>query len=619
MKNLFQSNLFFFFIVFFYVLGNLLWVHLNTLPPFYDSAGHTNLAFLYADIFTGEKELSSIKDFFTVSTYYPPLVFIIGGILTSIFGYDYKVLQFSSVLFLGISALFLYLYTKELTRNKNLAIVTAAIFVVLPQIWEQSRYFMLDMPLTTLIILTLYALEKFNNTNKNIYLLLSFLLIGLAQLIKWYGIIYLAIPLLFTLYKYIKYSKERKRAFVFIFISMISGLVLILPWYVINFPDLIYWSRLSHDADFGDPSNFLSLRNFLFYPTLLINYQVVSAQFVLLTLASLLFFRQRPKEGLLFGLEIISVYLFFTFTGNKNLRYTLPLLPFLAVIMGYGTMRLYNYNLKGKLLLAGFFLFSLVIFLINSFGLPTKTDFRLSLELNKLNKNLDNLYLLDLSNNDVPYSFMRTPTIGKDIVKDLSEQSSEQIKIFVGINSSFVSVAGLDIFNRDKKRLHFEDAVLDGTKIKGKTGELLNKYGFILIPDQIVGPAAQDNYLNLSEARRYVLAGETRDFALIKTYHLPNNDSLYLLKNDKNYNKIEVQLTENEISVTRPEAVANIYLQFMDFSYKWTQEVILAKETKFRKSLNNIVRIRLDYPSNLIFPEGNGWTYDQDKQFDINK
>ncbi|MBI4096575.1 MAG: glycosyltransferase family 39 protein [Candidatus Levybacteria bacterium] len=605
------------FLILLFIAGNLLWVKLNTFPPFYDSAGHTNTAFAYADIFTGQRQLSSIKEFLTVNTYYPPLFFIMGGLLTSVFGQDYKVLQFSSVFLLGISAFFLYLYVKELTQNKKWAILASAIFVTLPNIWEQSRYFMLDLPLTTLIIIILYLLQRFNNTTKNLYLLLSLLFIGLAQLTKWYAGVYLAIPALLTLYSYFKHSQNRKKPLILILIALGINLITALPWYIINFQQVLSSGLFFTNPDFGDPTNLFSPRNLLFYPTLLLNYQIVSLQFILLILGIIFFFRERKKK-LIFGLQILLAYLVFTFIGNKNLRYTLPLLPFLAVIMGYGAIKLLAYGKKGKFLLAGFFIFSFAIFTINSFGLPIKTNFRLAIAINRINKNLDNLYLLDLSARDIPYLFIDTPMVEKEIVIDLSNQQIDgQTRILVNSNNPYISVAGLELFNKNNNLFFMEVPTDNSETIRDqKIENLLNQVDFILVPSQVVAPPGQSNYFNLDEIRKYILAGKTRNFALIKIYQLPNKNVLFLLKRDNAYNAIKLQITKDVLTVTRPQAIADIYLQFMDPDLNWHQEIIEKKDVVFEKKLTNTSRFRIDYPSNLMLSQANGWTYDGNKQFD---
>jgi hypothetical protein len=616
--NIFQTEKLLIATIILFIAGNLLWISLNTLPPYYDSAGHTNSAFAYADIFTGTRQISSIKEFLTVNTYYPPLFLIVGGILTAIFRQDYRILQFGSVVLLGISAFFLYLYVKELTQNKKWALLTSAIFVVLPNIWEQSRYFMLDMPLTTLIIIVLYLLERFNTTKKNIYLLLSFLFVGLAQLTKWYAGIYLLIPVIFALYNHLKHTNEWKKSLMSIVTALGISLIVALPWYVINFQQILSSGLLFSNPDFGDPNNFFSLGNFLFYPIRLLNYQTVSLQFILLVFSLIFFFKERHKERFMFGLQIIFIYIVFTFIGNKNLRYALPLLPFMAVMMGYGATKLLSYGRKGKFLLAGFFIFSLTFFTVSSFGFPIKTNFRLSVDINKINKNLDNLYLLDLSSKDVPYLFVNAPLIEKEIVTDLANQQLfGQANVLVGSNNPYISVAGLDLFNKNRN-FHFVEVPADNIEtIEGqKIEDLLNKSDFLLIPDQIVAPPGQTNYFNLDAIRKYLLSGQTRNFALIKTYKLQNNDLLYLLIKNDFYNIVNVQAEGENLLITRPKAIANIYLQFMDSNLSWHQEIIGQNEVLFEKKLTNISRFRIDYPSYLIKFFGNDWTYDQNKQFD---
>jgi hypothetical protein len=607
----------FIFILIFITGLNLLWVSLNSLPPYYDSAGHTNLALVYKDIFTGDKPFH-LKDFLTVSTFYPPLVHILGGIVGSIFGQDYKIFQIFSVFLFGLTSALLYFYVNELTKNRTWAFFSAIFFIFMPQLWEQSRYFMLDIPVITFVILSLFFLDKFNGSKSGKYLILSFVFAALGALVKWYALVYLIIPFSYALLKGLREPLGKETLFKFLPITVILFFAIALPWYLVNFKEILFWSNLANNPDFADPKNLLSLRNFLYYPTILLNYQVVSLQFIFLVASLFIFLKEKRKELPYILFQLLFIYLIFTILGNKNIRYTLPLLPFMAIIMAYTSTKIVQ-TLKGKLILTGLFLFSITLFTINSFGFPLNLDFRIYADVNRLNKNLDNPYFLDLSSKDIPYKFSHLKWSAKSFVEDiLKYQSFEKSRVLVLANNPYVSVATLNLFNKEKQLL-FEDLPPD--EVRGIREEdieaKLKEFEFIVVPDQTVATLAQDNYFNLEEFRKYILAGKTRDFALIKTYKLPNNDSLYLLKKDFYYNALRVQINGSELIITRPEAVANIYMQFMDPKFSWTQETIGQKETEFNKNLANIVRFRIDYPSRLINVTSiNGWTYDQDKQFD---
>ena len=98
---------------------------------------------------------------------------------------------------------------------------------------------------------------------------------------------------------------------------------------------------------------------------------------------------------------------------------------------------------------------------------------------------------------------------------------------------------------------------------------------------------------------------------------MPDNDRLYLFKNDPDYNTFNLRLTSNQLQLTRPPAIANIYLQMMDKDFNWTQEVIDQDQTLYEKSLENIQIVRIDYPPHLWNIDSiEEWQWDNDKQLD---
>lgn len=600
---------------------NIIWIKLNQIPPFYDNAGHTDLAYIYAHIFRETFPMKNPIDFFKVSTFYPPLLHIIGGLIISISGFYYKNLQYFSSFFLGASAIFLYLYINYLTKNKWCGFFSAVFFIFFPHVWEESRYFMLDLPLTFFILASLYFLEKSQGFKNSKFTGLFFLLAALAQLTKWYAFVYIAVPFIFKLSKSIKDTVNLKKTFLKLTLYTIIAGLLILPWYLINLKDILFWTSIFTNPDYGDPVITLSLKNFSYYLILLINYQVVSLQFFWFIIACFFVLKSKTNLKIYLFLQIVAIYLIFTFfIGNKNLRYLMPLLPFFASVMGYGMyLVIKKSKLYGAAIFGVLFSFNFLLFTVNSFGIPFNSN---TLITKQLNKNIDSIYLLDMSSRAVSYkqeSSIWSPKIVVDDLSDLTNQNDA--KILVLADNPNTSVAGLRIFSiEDKNYLHFNDVPFDIFK-KIKTPDQIKSFiknaDYIILPDQIVAPIGQFNYKNLEAIREYILSGHTREYALIKEYNLPNKDILYLLKKNATYNILSINLIKNVLFVERKPAIANIYFQFLDNNNNWTQETLLQHGTLYSKNLTNIKTFRIDYPPSLMNTvSDNDWTYNGEKQFD---
>lgn len=593
---------------------NIFWIFLNNTPVFYDTAGHTVLAHIYAQVILGKSTFHPILDFLIISPYYPPFMFVLGSLISILFGFDYKVLQYFSVLFLPVSTIFMFLITQKITKSPPWALSSSLFFLLFPIMWQQSRFFMLDIPLLTFLLASIYFLLLSENFTKRKYIFFFVLFASFAELTKWYAGLYLLIPFLYIIFTSDKKVKGFKTLIPF---AILSG-VLILPWYLVNSASLISNASIFQRPDFGDPVGILSIKNFLYYPALIINFLIVSWQFVWLIISAALFLFAPTRFRFLVILQIIFIYLIFTFIGNKNPRYLIPLLPYFALIMGFGIVAIFKHSRVLSLIILGILTFlNTSLFTINSFGWPLHLD--KTFKVSSSNKQ-DFILFADFSSYYVPYKFERFTWSPKELVSDLSEISEGQNSyILVVGNSPFLSVAGLEVYSVSMApHLQFREPPFDSLSAMepSKIEEFLKDYTYLLIPEEFVGPVEQGNYANLHKIREYILGGKIRDFALVQTYKLPNNESLFLLSRNPGENILDIQILNDSLLVTRSPAVAKIYIQFEDINGNWSQEVIDTKQTQYSKNILEIKTVRIDYPPHLLLPNLDDlWEYDGNIQF----
>ena len=546
-------------------------------------------------------------------------MYLTGGAITYLFGFWYKNLQYFSVLFLPLSAFFLFLYVKKLTNKDWWAFFSAVFFVFSPQIWQQSRYFMLDLPLTAFILISLYFLECSNGFRKNSSTFLFFFFAAIAQLTKWYAFLYLAPLFIFTLIK-----NKRQPVFKKVFLGILISSIFVLPWYLLNLPHIIKNASLFLQPDYNDPLSFPSLRNSLYYLIQLLNYQVVSLQFLWLIISIFLFWKSKFPFKKPILLQILIIYLIFTFLGNKNPRYTLPLIPFYCLIMGYGLQKTLD---KSKTLAISIFsilfIFSLGLFAINSFSIPLKSNLIIGKEIFK---NIEAFNILDLSSQAIPYHYQKQVWSPKKLIDDLNSFAPLQknLNILVLANNQQVSVAGLRVFSlKNYSYLHFNEPPADSTeKLPPENfSRYLNKYDYIIVPNKYVAPWGHAiNFLNMDELRKYLLVGTAREYALVKNYPLFDSDTLFLLRKDPAYNILNISISNNTLKLIRPPAVSSIYFQFMDENGNWTQEFMPREQIEYIKNLANIGIIRIDYPPGLWQIKNlENWQYNGEKQFNLLK
>ena len=145
-------------LVLFHTIGNIIWIYLNNIPFGWDQSAHTIATIKYANYLINNS--FNIIDFLRLSNYYPIFIYLFSIPITLISNFNLKIIQFTGTIFFISSIVFLYHYVLELSKNKKLSFITAFLFSFFITIVQTSRDYMLDLPLTTAILATLYFVEK---------------------------------------------------------------------------------------------------------------------------------------------------------------------------------------------------------------------------------------------------------------------------------------------------------------------------------------------------------------------------------------------------------------------------------------------------------------------------
>jgi len=324
------------FHIFFFVIFRVL----NKSYQTWDSAGHIGLSYRMADEikrFASSTEGSSFSTIMKVSNYYPPFVQFIGSFVSLLFGYKSIFLLIETLIFFIISIVFTYKLAFLLTKNEKLSFLSATIYSLFPQIVDQTHYFHLDIPLTALILMCIYYLLISENFKKLWPTILFFILFSFIQLTKWMGFVFLIVPVVITLYKAfiskdaISDRADKIKIILNLLIGSVIFLILVIPWYYVNWNELIAQVKVFSGGESDDPTNLW--QSLVYYPSNAISHQIMFLPFVLIVLSLIRFLKNNKKNFIIILLTISVPWLLFVFISNKNLRYTLPLTPLLAYLI----------------------------------------------------------------------------------------------------------------------------------------------------------------------------------------------------------------------------------------------------------------------------------------------
>ena len=290
----------------------------------------------------------------------PPIIPIILGFFWKInltFLYEPLIILITAgIIFLS------YLITQKLF-NKKIAIYTAIILLLTHIFFEYSSYILTSIPSTFFGLLALYFL-----INKNNYII-SPIFLTISFLTRFpQGILFLSITLVYLLFS-LKDKKQIKNI-----IKVIAIFILILSPYLI-FNSIYYQNQDIKPIDkifkpfieaSQHQSNIFESKNTIFY------------------------FKEIPKHNILFLFSLIGIFFFFknkdykdknktilfiiplffiiylSIIVNKQLRFTIAFIPYLAIFSAIGINHFIKYIFKKRSILKYIFLLIILIIVINN-------------------------------------------------------------------------------------------------------------------------------------------------------------------------------------------------------------------------------------------------------------
>ena len=351
------------FLFIFHSILDIWFIFRDIRPPSWDQSLHLTLTHAYLRGYNIQ----------TTSNYYPPGFHLSALPFYGLFGQTYDAGCLVNILYIGILIFSVYGIGKILF-NRETGLCSALIISFIPVLISLRRDFLIDFALVSVISLAIYLLLKTDNFHNLKYSLLFGAVLGFAVLVKWTAVFFIFVPLCWLLWQCIKEpkhcafcgrllnptkkvirngflvfcSERHKQKFLkegrfiltnthnFIFAILIFVAVAGF-WYIPNFSIFTRLTKVSsyYGAVEGDPTG---LMGFWYYINA-INVQSCLFFSVLMFIGLLVFFINSKNESrdkkILIGFSILFPFIVFSVTGNKDIRYTLPILIFLVMVVGY--------------------------------------------------------------------------------------------------------------------------------------------------------------------------------------------------------------------------------------------------------------------------------------------
>ena len=312
------------------VLITALWLAIDRRPPEWDHANHLERVVHCAE----DMSRHDVRAIIERSSFYPPVVPCSAAIVYRLAPSDVAAAQSVILAFLGLGMATVYLLGRRLAGGTE-GVVAAVVFGCAPFVVFSSQRFQLDLPLAAMVAVALLVILLTDGFTRLGWSLVAGLVFGVGMLTKPPFAAYVLVPVVLV----VALSVERRRAAIQAALAVLIGAALSVPWYgprLFGMIPQISARSFKQAAESGHPDP-LTATALLFYPTWLAPQIGVLA--LVLLLVGIVIAAMRRQWILLAA--VLAPFALFELLQNKNLRYTLPLVPVAAVLAGmaFGLLR----------------------------------------------------------------------------------------------------------------------------------------------------------------------------------------------------------------------------------------------------------------------------------------
>jgi len=384
-------------LVFVFFLGTTaLWVSLDRSPGAWDDAWYLTNSLVLYDTLIDHGPIAYWKKFLGALEFKAPLITVLPTPLYRLFGRDSRVAYGVNLVFMVLLFGAVYRLARRYSSPRA-GLVAVFLTATMPVLYGLSRQYLVEYGLTALVAATVSCLMeslRLGDTRKACCL---GVLCGLGLMMKITFPVYVFLPFCFVCVRSRSPQPSAtppsnahpgltRSAVLMWLLAFVAPLSLIaLPWYGRNWRktlDHAFRSGFSPMADqygMGDP---FSLSVVWRYLTHWVNDGISGAYFLLLMVlaGTALWYKLRmrrlalPSEGRTLVLLWFLPFLMFLFGRNKDIRFTAPLLPAVAILLAWTADSFLSALTRwGRLAFSFLFAFPLLAYLHTSFGLLGST------------------------------------------------------------------------------------------------------------------------------------------------------------------------------------------------------------------------------------------------------
>ncbi len=320
-----------------------------------------------------------------VSAYWPNFVFFSSTIFSAFFGNTLFIIKLSMLPYLLILLFSTYLIG-EIISNKRTGLLAMFLVSVYPLIFESSRQFGLDFPLTALVTISVLLLLKSDYFKSTYFTILLGISTGAGLLIKGQFIIFIIWPLIAILGSYLfKNNKLRLsgRVILNVIIFIVISVCVASLWWQDKIEAVVrqFVTHTTSSAKFLESGNslqdFRGVNFYLFHLKALV-FGSTGVTFALLFFCSLPgFIKTKFKYKLMILSWVLIPFLLFSIVFVvKHDRFLMPILPAVAIISAWGVEHMRASKTKSRLIIFLVILGLIQYWILSYFYSPYKDTVR---------------------------------------------------------------------------------------------------------------------------------------------------------------------------------------------------------------------------------------------------
>jgi 4-amino-4-deoxy-L-arabinose transferase-like glycosyltransferase len=305
-----------------------IWLSIDRRPAEWDHANHLKRAVdCYRTL--SEPGHDRLKEILETSSFYPPITPCAAGVLYFVFPIVPLTAQAVMLAFLALGVASTFALGRRLL-DEPAGLLAAFLVGTAPFVVFSLTNFQLDLPLMAVVALSLYALVRTEEFSRPGWSVGAGLVLALGMLTKPPFAVYLLPPLVWTAWRAAR-APDRRRRLALLLLALLIGGAVALPWYgprLLGLPMQISERSFKQAAEEGK-AEALTAEGLLFYPrTFPPQVGMLVGPLFLWGLVAL----RKERARVFLWLAALGPLVVFSLIQNKNLRYTLPILPAIALV-----------------------------------------------------------------------------------------------------------------------------------------------------------------------------------------------------------------------------------------------------------------------------------------------